>query len=91
MGSVEMMLLMNYGIPLAIKLLANGKDEKETAEVVTGAITGLTSGTDVKTALVNATPEQKDAMVNALFGVITGATGAITNLISALGGLFKKK
>jgi hypothetical protein len=90
MGTVEMALLLKYGIPLAVKLLANGKNEKETTELVSGAITDLGKD-DIVQALVTADEAQTNAIVNALFGVITGASGALAGLLGVFWGLLKKK
>ena len=84
-------LALKYGLPLAIKLLNNGKDETETQAVVTAAITGITSGTDATETLLKADDAQTASIVDGLFNVITGAAGGLFGLIGALGGLFKKK
>jgi hypothetical protein len=89
MGSVEAMLIFEYGIPLAIKLLASGKEEKETAEIVADTVSGLNKA-GVGAALKDATPAQKEAIVNGLYEVAAGVVGGAVNFITALGGLLKK-
>ena len=90
MGSMEMMLLMEYGIPLAIKLLSKGNDEQATAEAVQNTIVAL-KNPDVVEALNKATPETKADIINRLASVFTGAENAVSGIVAALGGLFKKK
>jgi hypothetical protein len=86
MGTVEMALLIKYGIPLAIKLLSAGKDVKETKEVVNTVVSGMN---DYKGPLLAADEAQTQEVVNGLFGVITGVTDALDGLIKGLGGIFK--
>ena len=40
MGTTELNLLLKFGVPLAVKLLADGKDETETVNTVTAAVSG---------------------------------------------------
>lgn len=91
MGSVELALLIKYGIPLAVKLLSNGKNEPETVEAVNTVITGISSGGDVSGALLNADETQTNNIVDGFFGLLTGVSGALGNLVKGLGSLFSKK
>ena len=90
MGTVEMALLLKYGIPLAVKLLSNGVDEKETTKAVTVAIAGIASGevNDIGPVFEEANEEQTKNIIDGLFGVITGATNALGGLVKALFRLF---
>lgn len=91
MGTTELTLLLKYGIPLAIKLLNNGKDEEETTKAVTGAIEGMAAGevdVGMGDALVKADKEQTKSIIDGLFGVITGTANALGGLVKALFGLF---
>jgi hypothetical protein len=90
MGSLEMMLLMKYGIPLAIKLLSEGKDDKETIDAANTAIGAITSGHNAGDVLIGADEQQTNDIVNGLYGVLTGVTGAFGGLVKSLGNLFKK-
>ena len=89
MGSLELSLLLKYGVPLAVKLLKDGETEDETVEVVVTAITGLSDNIDVGEALLKADKEQAKGIIDGLFGVLTGVTDAFGNLLKAIGGLFK--
>ena len=89
MGSIELALLLKYGLPLAIKLLDNSKDTDETIEVVTSVIAGMYKG-NVSEALINADDEQTESIITALFDVITGVSDAVGNLIKAFGRLLFK-
>ena len=75
-------LTIQYGIPLAVKLLAKGKEEKEVAVAVTETVLSLSAG-DVGEKLINATPEQKNVIVDALYDVVTGTADALGNLLGA--------
>lgn len=89
MGTTETALLLKYGIPLAVKLLADGKDETETTESVVKAVAGMSAGgIDIGDKLLNADKEQSDGIIEGLFGVITGAGNALGSLVKAFFGLF---
>jgi len=92
MGSTELALLLKYGVPLVIRLLADGKNSEYVEEVVSCAITGVaTSDIEVRDALINADGKQTQSIIASLFGVITGATDALGGLVCALGGLMGSK
>jgi len=95
MGSTELTLVFRYGIPLAIKLLADGKSEAEIEKAVSATITGIyvanAGELDVVAALAEADEKQADGIVDGLFGVITGAAGAVVGLIKAFCGLLGGK
>ena len=89
MGNTELALLLKFGVPLAVKLLNDGKDEDETIEFVKTAIVNLEGGnTDLGSALVNADNEQTKNIIDGLFGVITGVGDAVGGLIKAFFRLF---
>ena len=84
MGSTELRLLLMYGVPLAVKLLRGGKDEKETVDAVTNAIVNLDGGDiDVGKTLLAANKEESKNIIDGLFDVITGVADAFGNLIGA--------
>jgi len=90
MGSTELALLLKFGIPLAIKLLAGGKDEVETVEAINNLITGIANDSvDVGDALLLANQEQTSGIIQGIYDVITGATNALSNLVKAFSNLFK--
>jgi hypothetical protein len=89
MGTVEMMLLMEYGIPLAVKLLQSGKDTAETTQAVQNTITTL-QAPDVAASLASANPEQKTAIVDAIASAVNGAEDAVSGIVAAIGKLFGK-
>lgn len=91
MGSTELALLLKYGVPLAVKLLSEGKDEEETVEAVTSAITNLESGAEIDEVLLAADEEQTKSIIDGLFGVLTGTLGAVGGLLKAFAGLFGKR
>lgn len=89
MGSTELALLLKFGVPLAVKLLKDGKEETETIEVVSAAIVNMEAGEmDVGTALLEADEEQTRNIIDGLFGVITGIADAVGGLLKAIVGLF---
>ena len=87
MGSTELNLLLKFGVPLAVRLLADGEDEKETIVTVTSAITGMASRVDVGEALLEADEQQTKSIIDSLFGVIVGIGDAFGGLIKAIAGL----
>ena len=92
MGNLELELALKYGIPLAVKLLSDGKGAKETELVVKEAVRNLvTSEVDFGKALAEASDEQADGIVEALFGLITGVAGAVGGLIKGIFGLLGGK
>jgi len=91
MGTTEMGLILKYGIPLAIKLLAGGKDQEETEEAVQDAVGGIASGEDVGGVLLSADEQQAQTIIDGMYDVITGATGALSSLIDGLAALFADK
>ncbi len=89
MGETELALILKYGIPLAVKMLHEGRDEEETVKVVKTAITGLKAGdVDIGGALLNANEEQSKSIIDGLFGIITGVGDAFGGLIKAFFGIF---
>ena len=89
MGSTELALILKFGVPLAVKLLSDGRDETETVEAVTGAIVNMESGDiELEETLLEADKEQTKSIIDGLFGVITGAAGALGGLLKAIIGLF---
>lgn len=91
MGALELQLLLRYGVPLAVKLLAGGKSEKETVEAVQNTVSDLAKGRDAVEALLKADDKQVEGIVEGLFGVLTGVADALGNLIKGFCDLFAKK
>ena len=88
MGTTELALLLKYGVPVAVKLLADGKEESETVDAVTSAITNMDAGVpDVGEKLLKADEEQTKNIIDGLFGMITGLGGAFGGLVKAFVGL----
>jgi len=88
---LETILLLKYGVPLAFKLLGEGKSATEVKNAVEAIkIVSGVGGTDVKEALAEADEKQTNGIVEGLFGVLTGVTDAFSNLLKAIGGLFGK-
>ncbi len=88
MGSIELALILKYGIPLAIRLLADGKDEDKALEIATSAIAGMYRG-NAGEALAGADDGQTESIISGLFDVIADVSDAMGNLIKAFGGLLK--
>lgn len=92
MGSVELALLFKIGIPLAMKLLAAGKTEAEIIKAVRTTIASIEAGdTNIGDALANADSVQAKGIVEGLFGIITGVTDAVGDLVKAFCGLLGSK
>ena len=90
MGSVELGLLLKFGVPLAVKLLGDGKNPDETVEVVTAAIVNMEAEPpDISEALLAANKEQTKNIIDGLFNVLTEGLGAFGGLLKAFFGLFK--
>lgn len=91
MGTTELNLLLKFGVPLAVKLLADGKEEKEAIEIAKTAVAGMASGgnLDIGDVLLAADEEQTQSIIDGFFGLITGVGDAFGNLLKALGGLLK--
>ena len=89
MGSIELTLLLRYGVPLAIKLIANGKTKNDAVVTAGDAAIGLAADIDLAAKLVDAKPKQVKSIVDGLFDVITGASDAFSHLVVALVGLLK--
>ena len=87
MGTVELALLLKFGVPLAVKLLANGKDEEETSVVVGDAIEKMAANKDVGPVLRTADKAQTESIINGMFSVIVGTGDAIGCLLKAILGL----
>ena len=89
MGNLELQLLMKYGLPLAVKLLGEGKTTEE-ARIAVEAVKVVSSvaGGDAVGALLKADDKQVDGIVEGLFGVLTGVGDAVGGLLKAIGGLF---
>ena len=90
MGSLELELLLKYGLPVAVKLLQDGKDTNEVVEVVTKVITGI-KDKDIAEVFVKADDKQTKGIIEGLFGIITGVGDALGGLVKAIGGLFGGK
>ncbi len=87
MGSVELGLLMKYGIPVAVKLLNKGKSEKEASEAARAIV--LLAGNDVSNALLLADYKQTQSIIGSLYDVITDTGNALGGLLKSIGGLLK--
>ena len=88
MGTIELGLLLKFGVPLAVKLLTAGKTETETVIEVSHAIAGM-SETNVGEVLLLADEQQSKSIIDGLFGLITGVANAFGNLINAFVGILK--
>ena len=86
MGSVEIALLIKYGVPLVIKLLSNGKEEASAIEIAEESIVNLKESGMVST-LLHADQEQTNVIVKALYDVVTGTALSAGKLIMAFVGL----
>ena len=84
MGSMELNLLLKFGVPLAVKLLVAGKDEKEVTDTVTAAVSGMAAGkVEIGKALLAADEKQTQSIIDGLLGVIVGTVDAFGGLIKA--------
>ena len=91
MGNLELGVLLKYGIPLVVKLLAAGKKEEETVKAVTTAIVNLDGGVvEVREKLLAADDEQARGIVEGMFRVLMGVVDGVFNLAGALVGLLFK-
>lgn len=82
MGTIETQLMLKYGVPLAIKLLANGRvDAANEAQAI---IENLDSE-GVGEALIHADSVQAESIVEGLFQTVIGK--GIGDLVSVLAGL----
>lgn len=86
MGTLEMALLLNVGLPLALKLINGGKNSDEAAKIAQMAVSDIS----VIDQIATATPQQNKEIVDGLYDVLSGAGGAFGNLIGLLGNLGKK-
>jgi len=83
MGSVELALLIKYGLPLAMKLIKAGEDGTKVAEVVTNIVT--VKG-DIAETLLTADDQQTQAIIDGLFGEVGKS---LDDLLKAIGELIK--
>lgn len=81
-------LLFKYGIPLAVKLLSDGKDEKETTEIIEEVVYSLQSP-DIVDYLLDADEEQTNRIVQGLYDVATGVGNSVQSLVDSLARIFK--
>ena len=79
-------LTLKYGVPLAIRLIDEGKakDEQEAIETAQGIIADLAFSDSITEQLVSADKEQTEFIVACLYGALTEAIGAIQELITNL-------
>ena len=88
MDPVTLALILEIGVPLLIKLLNDGKENKEAVELAKAAVSGL-NNKDIAEKIVASTPEEKDAIVDSLYSVVVGAGNALTGLFASLSKLGK--
>lgn len=97
MGSTELGLALKYGVPLVVKLLADGKKEEETVAAVADVITNMATGgagdageigAVISNGLLGADEQQTKNIIDGLFGVLTGVMGAIGGLLHAFTRVF---
>lgn len=88
MGTVETELILKYGLPLIVELFVAGKSEPDTVKAVVAAVAGFKQP-NIAEKLLEADEKQTKSIIEGLFGVITGATDAIGNLVKSIFGLGK--
>lgn len=90
MASTELTLLMlKYGVPLAVKLLHDGFNETQAVEMATVAVENLDGGLPgIAEILLKADKEKTKNIIDDLFALIKDTGNAFVNLIGTLLGLF---
>ena len=79
-------LTLKYGVPLAIRLIDEGKakDEQEAIETAQGIIADLAFSDSITERLVSADKEQTEFIVACLYDALTESIDAIQDLITNL-------
>ena len=83
MTKIGLLLALKYGVPLIKKLLDDGQDESEAVVTVNEILANIPLGAPAETLLA-ADEETTKAIVDGMFGVITGVVDATLNLLGLM-------
>ena len=83
MDPMLIMLILKYGVPLAIRLIKDGKDDKEATQMALEVVENLATG-DIKEKLLDADKEQTEFIINALYGALQGLHEKFQSLITTI-------
>ena len=84
MGSVKLILLLKYGIPLAMHLIADGTPTKDASENAVAVVHHLMELDNIPQELVDADTQKASDVIDGMFQVIKGVTTGLYILLSSL-------
>ena len=88
MDPATLALILKFGIPLAFRLLNDGKDNQEAIETAQETVEALATG-DVVESLIAADEEQTEFIVNCLHGALSGVAEALGELLGNINDIGK--
>ena len=83
MTKIGLLLALKYGVPLLVKLLGNGQDESEAVVTVEEILTHMSLDTPVD-LLLAADEDTTNAIIDGMFGVLTGTVDATLGFLGAM-------
>ncbi len=84
MGTVETALLLKYGLPLAVRLIANGVAKDDAIEATTDMVEAINAEEDVAQYLLKADAKATAIIVDGFYDTLTGVAESLKKLLDLL-------